>query len=164
MSDAPEPRFRRIGRMIPVAGFAVAAVYILGTILTSVFLGIYGRPPSLDDGVFGAEDRGYCVRTLVGLRDELEQEVTFVAQPPKPRVDAQARWQAWDASFHDRFNEAQSRCVRDEGFERAYDHLAAMYKGYAGAATRIIEVRATIAPAVADVVELLRDDRDERKD
>jgi hypothetical protein len=127
------------------------------TVLASVLLALYGKPPSLHDGIFSAEDRNYCVRTLVALRDELEQEVTFVAQPPKPRIDTQARWETWNASFHERFHEAQARCMHDAGLEHAFDSLASMYDGYAGAATRIIEVRTTIAPAVADVVELLRD-------
>lgn len=152
----PSPPFRRIGRTLVFTLFIILAVYILGVTLTSVFLALYGKPPSLHDGAFTVADRSYCVRTLVGLRDELEQEVTNVAQPPKPRIDAQARWLAWDATFAERMAEARSRCTQDDGMERAYDKLGQMYKGYAAAATHIIAVRTTIAPAVADVVQLLR--------
>jgi hypothetical protein len=159
MTDAaaPSPPFRRTGRWVVFSLFAVTASYILISVLASVFLALYGKPPTLDDGAFGADDRGYCVRTLVALRDELEQEVTNVAQPPKPRVDAKARWQAWDATFHERMSTGRARCSQDEGIEHAFEKLAAMYEGYAGAARRIIEVRMTVAPALADVVQLLRD-------
>ncbi|MEZ0313235.1 MAG: hypothetical protein ACAI38_15795 [Myxococcota bacterium] len=153
----PSPPFRRTGRLVVFSLFAVVASYILISVIASVFLALYGKPPTLDDGAFGADDRSYCVRTLVGLRDELEQEVTNVAQPPKPRIDAKARWQAWDATYHERMSTARARCSQDDGIEHAFEKLAAMYDGYASAARRIIEVRATVAPAVADVVQLLRD-------
>lgn len=153
----PSPSFRRSGRLVIYAVFILFAGYILTSVLTSVFLALYGNPPSTLDGGFSAEERSYCVRTLVGLRDELEQEVTNVAQPPRPRIDAKERWQTWDVSFHERFNSAQSRCTRDDRFDRAYESLGSMYDGYAIAAKRIIEVREGVAPQVADVVELLRD-------
>lgn len=153
----PSPPFRRAGRLVVFSVFAVIASYVLISVLVSVFLALYGKPPTLDDGAFGADDRSYCVRTLVGLRDELEQEVTNVAQPPKPRVDAKERWQTWDATFHERMSTARARCSQDDGLEQAFEKLAAMYDGYAGAARRIIQVRTTVAPAVADVVQLLRD-------
>ncbi len=159
MTDAAAsvPPFRRTSRLVVFSLFAVVASYILITVIASVFLALYGKPPTLDDGAFGADDRSYCVRTLVGLRDELEQEVTNVAQPPKPRVDAKARWQAWDATFHERMSTARARCSQDQGFEGAFEKLATMYDGYAGAARRIIDVRANVAPALADVVQLLHD-------
>ncbi len=159
MTDAaaPSPPFRRTGRLVVASLFTIVVSYILITVLTSVFLALYGKPPSLDAGAFSAEARGYCVRTLVALRDELEQEVTNVAQPPKPRVDARAHWQAWDSTFSERMSTARARCSQDDGIAHAYESLAAMYAGYRGAATRIIDVRTTIAPAVADVVQLLRD-------
>lgn len=156
-TTTPRPAFRRIGRTLVFTTFAILAVYILGVTLTSVFLALYGKPPTLQDGDFTVAQRSYCVRTLVGLRDELEQEVTNVAQPPKPRVDAQARWLAWDATFHERMGEARSRCNQDDDMGSAYEKLARMYDGYAAAAKHIIEVRTTVAPAVADVVQLLRD-------
>jgi hypothetical protein len=106
-----------------------------------------------------ADDRNYCVRTLVGLRDELEEEMTTVAQPPKPRIDAKARWETWDASFRERFDDARGRCVHDDvGMEHAYEALLAMHDGYYAAAARILEVRSTFVPAVADVVQLLKAD------
>ena len=153
----PSPPFRRTGRWVVFSMFAIVTSYILISVIASVFLALYGKPPTLDDGAFGADDRNYCVRTLVGLRDELEQEVTNIAQPPKPRVDAKARWQAWDATFQERMSAARARCSQDDGIDHAFQKLAAMYDGYAAAAKRIIEVRAAIAPALADVVQLLHD-------
>lgn len=152
-----DPRFRRIGRMSVLAVFSVAAFWILASCITSVLLALYGKPPTMHGGTLEASDRNYCVRTLVGLRDELEQEVTNAAQPPKPQIDAKARWATFDANFHKRFDEARARCGQDQQIETAYERLAAMYEAYARAASNILETRATLAPQLANVVELIAD-------
>jgi hypothetical protein len=153
--DTLDPKFRRVGRLSVLAVFAVVAGYILVSCITSVLLALYGKPPHMHGGALQTEDRSYCVRTLVALRDELELEVTNVAQPPKPRVDAGARWAAWDATFHQRFDEARLRCAQDDELSSAYERLAAMYDNYAGAAGKILATRTEIAPQLANVVELL---------
>ena len=155
----PISRQRRIGRLIVLGVFFVGAGYLVVSVVTSVVLSLYGKPPSAHAGALSEDDRSYCVRALVGLRDELEEQMTLVAQPPKPGVDAKARWERWDASFRGRFDDASMRCVRDDaGMEHAYEALIAMHDGYAGAASRIFEVRSLYVPAIADVEQLLNDD------
>ena len=150
-----DPRFRRIGRLSVLALFSLVAGYVIITCIASVVLALYGKPPHMHGGALEAQDRGYCVRTLVALRDELEQEVTNVAQPPKRGVDAGARWQTFDSSFHQRFDEARARCAKDADIDSAYDRLAVMDDAYTKAAANILETRAVIAPQLANVVELL---------
>ncbi len=118
----PLSRQRRTGRMLVIAGFTVFAGYLVVSVLTSVVMSLYGKPPSAHAGALSEDDRNYCVRTLVSLRDELEEEITLVAQPPKPRIDAKAHWETWNASFRERFDDARGRCVHDDaGMEHAYE-------------------------------------------
>lgn len=152
-----DPRFRRIGRWFAIALFSVTGGWILVACITSVVMALYSKPPTMHGGALEGSDRNYCVRTIVGLRDELEVELTNVAQPVKPGIDAGARWSTWDGSFHKRFDEARARCAQDDQLDGAYDRLAVMYESYARAAGNILQTRATVAPQLADVVELLKD-------
>ncbi len=151
----------RLGRGIVASVFAAVVAYFAVAILGSILVDLYGKPPPENTGELAAADRAWCVRTIVGLRDELDSEVTFIQHQPIATADPQQRWQAWTEEWVDHLTLAQGRCVGlgNPMLDRAYERLAALHAGYALAVESALRTRREVLPELQQAIDQLKRQR-----
>lgn len=161
---APSPRFRRLGRTLVYVAFACATLYVPAAIFKSVLASLYGGAP-VSGAASAAAQRDWCARSLVGLRDELEGQVTSLLQYPRLPGSPLERWRMWEESWTERMHEASRRCAGevDGGLAQAYGQLERLHEAYATGVFTILKARAELAPPLSDVVRAVGPPQPERE-
>lgn len=136
---------------------AFAAVAIIGSVITS----LYGRPPVFtnNDLAARAHQRAWCLRTLAGLQDELESEVTRVfARPAKTPMEN--HFSTFDERWRAGFENAASHCGTElqPSIADAYTKLRVLHEGYTEAVTQLIRTRSGISQELASQIKRLAED------
>lgn len=146
-----------IGRTIVFVLFGSSLAYCIVAVIGSVAFQLFGQAPPLhpDDVALGHKERTWCVRRIVGLRDELERHVNLELQRPKIKKDPFLRWQTWEQGWLDDVSLAHDRCVNlsEQTLDQAFVQLNAMHVDYQLAVKRIIQTR---TQASVDLQESLR--------
>ncbi|OGQ80952.1 MAG: hypothetical protein A2289_12290 [Deltaproteobacteria bacterium RIFOXYA12_FULL_58_15] len=150
-----------LGRVIVITLFATVVVYFATAILGSVFSHLYGKPPPQGQAtVMGTQERTWCIRRLVGLRDELEGQVTLELHHPKREGDPFSRWQLWNEGWRDKLGTAETRCVGfgTSNLDRAYERLTDLHAGYEAAITTMIRTRTQVGVSLQESLQQLKND------
>jgi len=154
-----EPERSVVGRGIVYTLFGIVATYLCVTMLGSVVVDLYGKPP-VDTGLaqMSLRQRSWCTRNLIALRDELEGQVTLELQHPRTEGDPLGRWRVWDEGWRDRFERAKSGCatVEDSAFTTAYGILEQIHTTYGESVESMIDVRTERMRALATAIQRLR--------
>lgn len=160
MAPDTQPRERSFwGRLVVMGGFWGIFAYGVIALYVSIATTLYGRPPAGGgDDSAKLRQQQWCLRTLVGLRDELEAEVNHelsrafsTAEVPPGRFPAfEERWQA-------DFEDAAARCDTsvDPAMADAYGLLRTMHHELSESATIILRVRAETDRQLADKIRAL---------
>jgi hypothetical protein len=150
-----------VGRIIVLVLFSVVVAYFGIAIFGSIVTHLYGSPPAEDADTLGLRERTWCIRTIVGLRDELEGQVTLEMQHPKREGDPAARWELWKDGWHDKLTTATERCVGvgNATLDRAYNRLAQLEAGYAAAVDGMIRTRTGVSPGLQEALSQLKKQR-----
>jgi hypothetical protein len=162
MSNEKKPR-SVLGRMVVIGLFTVVVGYFSFAIFGSIISQLYGQPPVEQDaaGDLDQRERTWCVRSIVGLRDELEGQVTLELQHPKREGDPAARWTLWRSGWHAKLATAHSRCVGagNTTLDHAYQQLAELEVGYGVAVDRVILTRTDISAGLQEALSHLKKQR-----
>lgn len=150
-----------LGRSIVIALFCAVLVYVSIAVFGSMFMQLYGKAPPQDSNTLGVRERTWCVRTIVGLRDELEGQVTLELQHPKREGDPAARWALWKSGWHNKLTMATQRCVGvgNTLLDGAYAQLAQLETGYADAVDSMIRTRTGVCPKLQEGLSQLKRQR-----
>jgi hypothetical protein len=134
------------------------AVYVAVAIIGSVVTTLYGRPPALAGGdpTGRARQQEWCLRSLVGLHDQLKSEVTRTLMRNDERPMA-VRFEIFDENWQQDFETAASRCGAelDPAVADAYTNLRALHQGYALGIAQLAHTRDDLGSALALRVKLL---------
>jgi hypothetical protein len=146
------------GRLFVMGLFWGIFSYAVGSLVVSVVTTLYGRPPApYADAASQAKRREWCLRTLAGLRDELESEVslelTRAATPTAPL----GRFEAFDERWTAELEDAAFRCDSSiaPAMADAYATLRTLHQGYAEAVVRVVQTRTETGKALAEQVKSL---------
>jgi hypothetical protein len=141
--------------------FGAVVAYFSFAIFGSIISHLYAKPPPDDHSSLGVRERTWCVRTIVGLRDELEGQVTLELQHPRREGDPAARWLLWKSGWQNKLATAKSRCVGvgNAMLDRAYDQLSQLESGYAAAVDGMIRTRAGVSPGLQEALSQLKKQR-----
>jgi hypothetical protein len=149
----------RAGRLVVYTVFWTFASAVTLAVLGSVAFNLYGRPPTAgsSEETFAKRHRTWCIRTLVGLRDELELEVTHELAYPAGGRPPMTRWNGWVGDWQARLDDATVRCStgQDREMSDAYQQLRRLFDGYQNGVTQIAESRQGMARTLDDVVQRL---------
>jgi len=150
-----------VGRIIVILTFSAVVAYFGIAIFGSIVTHLYGAPPPADSTSLGLRERTWCIRTIVGLRDELEGQVTLELQHPRRDGDPAARWHLWKGGWQNKLTTAKSRCVGvgNATLDRAYQQLSQLESGYAGAVDGMIRTRAGVSPGLQEALSQLKQQR-----
>jgi hypothetical protein len=162
MSDATKPR-SVLGRIAVISLFTLVVGYFSFAIFGSIVSQLYGRPPVEQDaaGDLDPRERTWCVRSIVGLRDEIEGQVTLELQHPKREGDPAARWTLWRSGWRAKLATARGRCVGagHTTLDHAYQQLAELEIGYGTAVDRVIRTRTEISAGLQEALSHLKKQR-----
>lgn len=149
------------GRAVVFLLFFVVVAYFGTAIFGSIINQLYGKPPPESNGELGLRERTWCIRTIVGLRDELEGQVTLEMQHPKREGDPAARFRLWQEGWQAKLDRARDRCVDagNKALDRAYQQLTELERGYGASVERMIQTRARVAPQLQDSLAELKAQR-----
>lgn len=146
------------GRLVVKSIFWGVAGYAILALVISVVSTLYGRPPAPEsDSIGQLKRKEWCLRTLAGLRDELESEVSLefnrVAKPTAPL----GRFQAFDERWTSELEDAALRCDTSiaPAMADAYTTLRALHEGYSQAVVRYVETRTRTGQELSDSVKTL---------
>jgi hypothetical protein len=147
------------GRLLVASLFVTVMLYFGVAVIGSIVVDLYGRPPPAEGTSMTVKERTWCIRNLVGLRDELEGEVTFQLQRARTKAEPMARWNDWDAEWQRTLAAARGRCVNAGNLvlNQAYDRLMSLHVGYAAAVSAAIDARASAALRFDESLQQLRD-------
>lgn len=150
-----------LGRLIVLVLFCAVVGYFAVAIVGSVVTDLYGGPPANASGELDARERTWCIRTIVGLRDELENQVTVEMQRPGRAGDPFARWREWEAQWTARYEAGKGRCVGfgNTALDRGYERLASLHHGYTAAVDAVIATRSQVAPGLVESLAELKKQR-----
>jgi hypothetical protein len=160
MAPDPQPRERSFwGRLVVMGVFWGVFAYGVIALYVSIATTLYGRPPAGGgDDVAKVRQEQWCLRTLVGLRDELEAEVNHeLARAFSTAEVPPARFPAFEERWQSDFEDAASRCDTrvDPVMADAYALLRTMHHEYAESATRILHTRADTDRQLAEKIKAL---------
>jgi hypothetical protein len=162
MSDEKQPR-SVFGRIAVIGLFTVVVGYFSFAIFGSIIGQLYGRPPVEQDaaGDLNLRERTWCVRSIVGLRDELEGQVTLELQHPKREGDPAARWTLWRSGWRAKLATARGRCVGagHTTLDHAYEQLAELEVGYGAAVDSVIRTRTHTSAGLQEALSQLKGQR-----
>ncbi|MBI3179058.1 MAG: hypothetical protein HYZ27_05315 [Deltaproteobacteria bacterium] len=145
-----------LGRIVVIAVYALIAGYFSVAILGSIVNQLYGKPPA-HEGKLTQADRTWCLRALVGLRDEIEGQAALELQHPRREGDAFARWRLWEQAWIGKLSAARARCTgSDATLDQAYASLSELHASYAQAIERMIHARSEVADKLKVSLEALR--------
>ncbi len=146
----------RAGRAVVILLFAAIAGYFGVALFGSILNQLYGAPP-VHEGRLSRADRTWCLRALVGLRDEIEGQAALELQHPRREGDAFARWRTWEPVWRAKLASAQGRCTgSDQALDQAYTSLGELHAGYAQAIERLIHARSEVADKLKTSLKALR--------
>lgn len=159
-TENPQPKERSFwGRLVVLGSFWGVAAWAGLAVIGSLVVTLYGRPPAVSssDELAHTRQRAWCVRTLVGLRDELEGEVNHELTHPAQAGPPLARFQQWSEDWQNRFEEAAALC--HAGFEPAmadaYAKLRGLHQGHLDALTLMARTRTDIGRPLNETVHEL---------
>ncbi len=157
---APDRQRSFWGRVVVLGLFWGLTAYAAVAVVASVVLSLFGHPPIHSGDALGrARERGWCLRTLAGLRDELESEVTNELTY-RVLQDRHGRFGAFEERWQAELEQAASRC--DASIEPemadAYARLRALNQGYSEALTKLVRTREESGAALTESLrELTRE-------
>ena len=157
----PQRRKSLVGRIVVFVAFSAVVAYFTVAIFGSIINHLYGGPPPDETGSLGMRERTWCIRSIVGLRDELEGQVTLEMQHPKREGDPAARWQLWKEGWQSKLTHARGRCfgAGNATLDRAFDRLTELETGYATAVDGMIQTRAGVSPGLQEALSQLKKQR-----
>ncbi len=145
------------GRLIVLGAFWGVTAYAAIALIASVVLSLYGHPPTRSADALGrAREREWCLRTLAGLRDELESEVAAEVSYREVRRTS-GRFGTFEERWQADFEEAAARCDAsvEPPMAEAYGQLRALNEGYADAVARLTRTRDETGAALSDSLRSL---------
>ncbi len=140
------------GRVVVLGFFWGLTAYAAVAVVASVVLSLFGHPPMHSGDALGrARERAWCLRTLAGLRDELESEVTSELTY-RELQSAHGRFGAFEERWQGDFEQAASRCDASVEPEMAdaYARLRDLNHGYAEALGKLVRTREESGAALSE--------------
>ena len=103
-------------------------------------------------------ERNKCIGKVVGLRKELEGQVTLELTHPFRSENPYGRWNLWLAGWSDKLNQARAGCVGtgNQPLDNAYAGLEEMRVGYTQAVEQFTRTRSETAARLDGSVQQLR--------
>ena len=150
-----------VGRLIVFVLFGSVVAYFGIAIFGSIVTDLYGQPPPDDTSNLGLRERTWCIRGIIGLRDELEGQVTLELQHPRRDGDPYARWRVWNEGWQDKLSTGRIRCVGigNQPLDRAFERLTALHIGYTEGVEAMIKTRAEVANGLQESLRALKKQR-----
>ncbi len=161
--SSPSQRRSTAGRIVVHTVFWSIAAAVFVALMGSVLANLYAAPPSPDSpgGAFEKRQRDWCLRTLIGLRDELEVEVTHELAYSPGRRPPMSRWSAWVDDWRAELEDAKVRCTagHDPDMAGAYQQLGALFEAYQTGLQQIARSRSELLGALQHSVNKLSERR-----
>lgn len=147
-----------LGRIIVFSIFygaiGLAAVATVGSIAAD----LYGKPPEAHSGPLTVRERNKCIGKVVGLRKELEGQVTLELTHPMRSENPFGRWNLWLAGWVDKLNMARAGCAGtgNQPLDDAFAGLEEMRVGYTRAVEQFVRTRSETATRLDGTLQQLR--------
>lgn len=146
------------GRIVVFSAFGAVVLYFTVALFGSILANLYGEPPSAHAGVLRLSERNWCIRALVGLRDELEGQVTLELQHPRREGAPLSRWHLWDAGWRLKLATARSRCEGsgNDAMDQAFAMVSELHDGYDATVNGVTTARTGPAEGLRQALQELK--------
>lgn len=137
------PAQSRLGRRIVLIAYCLIFGPIGLTIAGSIIADLYGKPPPASSANTQAREQRWCARTIVGLKEDMEHELTLALEPTLRRDEQAQRWNNWHTNAGEQLHVVFDKCSRlGEGtFNQDLQALRELHQNYGEVITRLHQAR-----------------------